>query len=134
MTKARQLPEMGGAVRKLMGTAACIGALTVIAAEEAAAQQIPVEFFTCTSFNCADTDTNADYFGPAQDSQIEGTSSVAGGFSDASATTSGADSSYDDAYDGFGALYGVPDGANPDDGTDYGVAFNGLIGERQTEV
>ena len=73
MTKARQLPEMGGAVRKLMGTAACIGALTVIAAEEAAAQQIPVEFFTCTSFNCADTDTNADYFGPAQDSQIEGT-------------------------------------------------------------
>ena len=130
----RQMPRMGGAVRTLMGTAACIGALTVIAAEEAAAQQIPVEFFTCTSFDCADTDTNADYFGPAQDSQIEGTSSVAGGFSEANATMFGADSSYRDAYDGFGALYGVPDGANPDDGTDYGVAFNGLIGERQTEV
>ena len=128
-----RIRHTSGTARFLLGTAACIGALA-LTAQKAAAQQIPVEFYTCTSFDCATTETNANYFGPAQDGQIDGTESVAGAFNDASATTSGADASYDDAYDGFGALYGVPDGASPDDGNTYATAFNGLLGTRRTEV
>ena len=96
-----RIRHTSGTARFLLGTAACIGALA-LAAQEAAAQQIPVEFFTCISLDCDDTDTNADYFGPAQDNQFEGLtpSDAVGAFTEASATTSGPDGSYSDAYDG----------------------------------
>ena len=113
------MPNMGGAVRTLMGTAACIGALTVIAAEEAEAQGIPVEFFTCISIDCDTSSTNANYFGPGQDAQFDNTSEVAGAITEASATDTTGDPDYSDAYDGFGGIYGVPDGAEIYDGTAY---------------
>ena len=102
-------------------------------AVHAQAQQV-IEFDVCTSLGCNDNTVNGTYFGPGEDSQLTGNSSAIGGVSEASATDdlSGANTA-SDTYDGYGALYGVPDGEEPDD-SGYALVFNGLTSQRQTET
>lgn len=95
------------------------------------ADQVPIEFDVCQGPGpyCGSIGTNGTYSGPAEDSQISGSSSAIGGVREASATNN----VVGDAYDGYGALYGVPTGEDVS-GTGYILPFNGLTGTRQTET
>lgn len=103
--------------------AASVSALALLAPATAAhAQQVPIEFYVCqgpaaNSF-CGPTNDSS-YVGPGFDSNFTGSSSVAGAASEASATNG----VVNDAYDGWGALYGA-----------NATAFNGLAAARQTQT
>ncbi len=96
------------------------------------ADQVPIQFDVCqgSGFLCGSTVANGTYSGPATDSQFSGSSSAPGGAREAGATNG----VVNDAYDGYGALYGVPTGERSYSGASYLTPFNGMIGTRQTET
>jgi hypothetical protein len=115
-------------MKKTLFLSSCALALSV--ASGASAQQDVLPFQVCTSplsnNFCAQIGTS--YAGVAWDSAIIGTSSISGGVGDADGSV------VNDAYDGWGALYGTTNASNPyAAGAAYATAFNGLTGLRQTE-
>jgi hypothetical protein len=130
-------PSFAPSVRSVLRSATLLTAVT--AAGSAFAQQGPtyqvIDFFVCESDDCSDTSTNGVYFGLGQDAQFEDTSSVAGAIYEASASDDFTGDDAVDAYDGWGAIYGVPDGASVRDGNNaYATPFNGLENNRSTET
>jgi uncharacterized protein YhjY with autotransporter beta-barrel domain len=99
----------------------------------AQAGQSVIQFDICQgpsqSDYCGPTN-NTSYIGPGFDSALaQQSSSVAGGVNE------GGGGSVDDAYDGWGAIYGAQSyrGSNVGSVIGYGAAFNGLNAMRQTQ-
>lgn len=99
----------------------------------AQAQQAIINFDVCqgplATDECGPVNGTS-YIGPGFDSALPGgSSSVAGGVSEASATNG----VVNDGYDGWGALYGTTDTGDAY-GSPYASAFNGLSAARQTQT
>lgn len=103
-----------------------------LALSGAQAGQDVIQFDICQgpaqSNFCGSTDDRS-YIGIGFDSALNQSSSVAGGVSE------GGGGSVNDAYDGWGAIYGAASysGSNVGSITAYGTAFNGLDAMRQTQ-
>ncbi|WP_095200086.1 autotransporter outer membrane beta-barrel domain-containing protein [Mesorhizobium carmichaelinearum] len=114
------------------GLFASVSAMALtLPATSAHADQSVIQFFICQGPGQNDycnNKNNTSYIGPGFDS-ANGSSSVAGGVSEASATNG----VVNDAYDGWGAIYGTTTTSGNVYNSPYATPFNGLTAARQTQ-
>ncbi len=100
-----------------------------IPVDGARADQSVIQFSICQGPDSCGGTKGTSYIGPGFDSAILDSSSVAGGVSEAEATGG---HGVNDAYDGWGAIYGTTNKSDPYN-SPYATSFNGLNAFRQTE-